>query len=186
VFMRAFSSLVVALVVAQHRAHPFLTAQAVGETHRAMVAYLSRERDLRGWVPGKGWAHAVAHAADALDELALCPELGERSLADLLQSVRATVTGAHVVFADEEDERLVTPVISVIRRQVLSKACVSEWLSGFAVLEQPAAYADRVKKATNLKHFLRSLHFRAHYAGIDEWFEPVLSQALREVSGCGY
>ena len=34
VFMRSFSSLAIASFVAQHRAHPFLTAQAVGETHR--------------------------------------------------------------------------------------------------------------------------------------------------------
>ena len=33
-----------------------------------LATWLLRERDLRGFVPGKGWAHAVAHGADALGD----------------------------------------------------------------------------------------------------------------------
>ena len=37
-----------------------------------------RERDLRGYVPGKGWAHAIAHGADAIGALAGSPPLRRR------------------------------------------------------------------------------------------------------------
>ena len=186
VFMRSFSSLVVALCVAQHRARPFMTTEAVDETQRKMLYYLCRERDLRGRVAGKGWAHAVAHAADALDELALCPELGEQALLDMLQVVRATVAGAQVVFADEEDERLVTAVISAIQRQVVTKADAARWVSGFVSAERPSTYEEWVRKGSNIKHFLRSLYFRARYEGVEGWFEPALSQTLREASVHSY
>ncbi len=78
VFTRTFSALVIALIVDAHRRHAFLTS---GELHRVkdeIEDYLCRERDVRGYVDGKGWAHAVAHAADMLAELAQCPELSSR------------------------------------------------------------------------------------------------------------
>lgn len=182
VFMRSFSSLAIASFVAQHRVHPFLTAQAVNETLRKMLSYLSRERDLRGHVTSKGWAHAVAHAADALDELALCTELGEESLVDMLRVICETVVGASVVFVDEEDERLVTAVLSVIQRQVLAKADITQWISGFVSFELPPTYQEWLRKRTNIKHFVRSLYFRLLYQGVIELFEPVLSQTLQEIS----
>lgn len=182
VFMRSFSSLAIASFVAQHRARPFLTAQAINETLRKMLSYLSRERDLRGHVTNKGWAHAVAHAADALDELALCPELGEESLVNMLRVIRETVVGASVVFVDEEDERLVTAVLSVIQRQVLAKADITQWISGFVSFELPPTYQEWLRKRTNIKHFMRSLYFRLLYQGVIELFEPVLSQTLQEIS----
>ena len=44
----------------------------------AIATWLLRERDLRGFVPGKGWAHAVAHGADALGALAALAAPGAR------------------------------------------------------------------------------------------------------------
>jgi len=182
VFMRSFSSLAIAFFVARHRTHPFLTAQAVDETHRRMLAYLPRERDIRGLVADKGWAHAVAHAADALGQLALCPELTAQSLLDMLRVIRETIVGAAVVFADEEDERLVSAVLGIVGREVLTQADIAEWLSGFASFELPPTWPEWVRKKTNIKHFMRSLYFRSLYRGVIESFEPALSQTLKEIS----
>lgn len=182
VFMRSFSSLAIAVFVAQHRVRPFLTVQAIEETHRKMLFYLSRERDLRGHVAGKGWAHAVAHAADALDELALCAELGRENLLDMLRVIRETVMNASAVFVDEEDERLVTAIFSVAQRQVLAKADIAQWVSGFASLELPPTDLEWCQKRINIKHFMRSLYFRLLYRGVIELFEPALSQTLQEIS----
>jgi hypothetical protein len=182
VFMRSFSSLAIASCVARHRTHPFLTAQSVDETHRRMLSYLSRERDLRGHVADKGWAHAIAHAADALGQLALCPELAAESLLDMLRVIRETIVGAAVVFTDEEDERLVRPVLGIVGRGVLTQADIAEWLSGFASFELPPTWSEWVRKKTNTKHFMRSLYFRSLYRGVIEPFEPALSQTLKEIS----
>ena len=40
-----------------------------------IATWFLRERDLRGFVPGKGWAHAIAHGADALGALGESPHL---------------------------------------------------------------------------------------------------------------
>jgi len=186
VFMRSFSSLVVALVVAQHRARHFLSAPTVAGTQRRMVTYLARERDLRGFVAVKGWAHAVAHAADALDELALCEELGEPELLEILDVVRQTVATADVVFVDDEDERLVTAVMSAAGRDVLTRDDLARWLAGFVTLEQLPTRREWARRRTNLTHVLRSLYFRARYEDAADRFEPALSETLRDVSLAGY
>ena len=182
VFMRSFSSLAIAFFVLQHRTRPFLTAQGVDEAHRKMLSYLSQERDLRGYVMDKGWSHAVAHAADALEEFALCPELGEESLLDMLRVIRETIVSASVVFVAEEDERLVIPVLRAIQRQVLTKEDITQWISSFASFELPPTIQEWLRKKINIKHFMRSLYFRSLYQGVIELFEPTLSQTLRDIN----
>ena len=182
VFMRAFSSLVVAICIDQHRARPYLSAGRVQEVQHAMVAYLSQEQDERGWVPGKGWADATSHAADALDELAQCPELGETALLETLRVIREAVVRARAVFPGEEDERLVTAALSAVGRGVLTRQSVAAWILGFAAVEATTTYQEWFWRRANLKRFLRSLCFRACYQGTAEWFDPELGETLRRIS----
>ena len=182
VFMRAFSSLAVAMFVEQHRARPYLSAERVREVHRTMLAYLSRERDERGWVPGKGWADAVSHAADALDELAQCPELGEADLLETLQVIRETIVRAKAVFPGEEDERLATAAVSAVRRGVLTRESIAAWILDFTTLEAVGTYHEWFWRRANVKRFLRSLFFRSQYEGLAEWFEPALGETLQQIS----
>jgi len=182
VFMRSFASLTIAAFLETHQTHPFLTDQAVEETLRKMLSYLPQERDLRGLVPVKGWAHAIAHAGDALDALAMCSELGEESLLDMLQVIRDTIVSAPTVFVDEEDERLANPILSAVQRQVLTQTEIAEWIASFASFELPPTWPEWVRKKTNIKHFLRSLYFRSRYQEVSESFEPVLGETLQEIS----
>ncbi len=190
VFMRSYSSLAIAVFVRHHPKHPFLTAQEINEAHRRFLSYLLQERDLRGQVAEKGWAHAIAHAADALNRLVQCSELGKESLLDTLRVIRETIVGAPVVFVDEEDERLVNPVLSILQHQVLAKVEIEQWISSFASFELPPTWPEWVRKKTNVKHFMRSLYFRSLYLGVLDSFEPALWQILQEISNreipCSY
>ena len=56
-------------------ARPRVPGGKVLEWGDRLATWLLRERDLRGFVPGKGWAHAVAHGADAFGALARSPHL---------------------------------------------------------------------------------------------------------------
>src|SRR6266702_7175370 len=70
VFMRSFSNLIIAaaLYVDARAAKSLLTPGLVQNIKVALLRYGHEERDWRGYVEGKGWAHALAHLADALDE----------------------------------------------------------------------------------------------------------------------
>src|SRR5690606_2005720 len=76
VFRRSWSVRVLAEVLHRDTAERLLTADQVLRWGDKVATWLVREQDLRGWVPGHGWARAVAHGADALAALAGSPHLG--------------------------------------------------------------------------------------------------------------
>lgn len=66
---------------------------------------MQEERDYRGYDEDKGWAHAIAHGADALDDLAQCSELDQADLFTILDLVYDKITITERVYSDGEDER---------------------------------------------------------------------------------
>lgn len=169
VFMRSFSVLLVPLILSCHRKRPFLMPYELRELKVKLLDYLEREKDLRGFIldedeagEPKGWAHAVAHTADALDELVQCQDIGNEELLEILDAVRQRIAEPTVVFTHSEDERLVTPVVAILGRKLLTPADVQTWLDGFVPLaQQKEPFPDCYRQAQNVKNFLRSLYFRA-------------------------
>ena len=66
IFRRSFSALYMSILAAEDLKRPFLSAAAFKEVLDAALRCHAEEKDLRGYVPGKGWAHATAHVADLL------------------------------------------------------------------------------------------------------------------------
>lgn len=169
VFMRSFSMLIIPLILSWHRQRPFLMPYELREVKVKLLDYLEKEQDLRGFVldedeagEPKGWAHAIAHTADALDDLVRCKEMGSEELVEILNAIRQKVAESKLVFVHLEDERLVTPVIAVLGRKVLTPPDVQSWLAGFVPLaQQKEPFPDCYRQAQNVKNFLRSLYFRA-------------------------
>ena len=79
VFTRAFTTLLIALILYRDNKDDFLTKGMVHEVKGKLIHYFNLEYDLRGYVPEKGWAHSVAHAADAFDELVKNPKIDQDS-----------------------------------------------------------------------------------------------------------
>ena len=76
VFRRSFSALVLGECIARDNHRPLLPGGKILEWGDRLATWLLRERDLRGFVPGKGWAHAVAHGADTLGDPGQLPAPG--------------------------------------------------------------------------------------------------------------
>ena len=51
----------------------------VQHTVNKVIHYMMEEKDTRGFIEGKGWAHAVAHGVDALDALTKDPFLKKKT-----------------------------------------------------------------------------------------------------------
>ena len=191
VFMRSFSMLLMPLILSQHRKRPFLMPYELRELKVKLLDYLEREEDLRGYVlevddagEAKGWALAVAHAADALDELVQCQELGNEELLEILGAIQRKVAEAKLVYVHAEDERLATPVIAILGRKVLTPTDVQSWLDGFAPLaQQKEPFPDCYRQAQNVKNFLRSLYFRARKAETAERIGENSATNLAELVG---
>ncbi len=172
VFLRTYSVLVLMEIVAHDNANPFLDPADLDGYLEAALGYLRRERDLRAWVPGPGWANAVGHTADLLMMLARSPHLGGGELERLLGAVADRVLApTPVVFVHHEDERLAYAALNVLRRRLVARPVITAWLDRFtAPPGQPdwrQAYADPGLSAAraNATSFLRSLYFQLLLTG---------------------
>jgi hypothetical protein len=183
VFTRSFSMLLLPLLLIFHRSQPLLSAPEIQAIKKQLLYYLEQERDRRGFVHDKGWAHAIAHAADALDDLAQCTELHKPDLAEILEAIRDVVCVETAYYAHMEEERLATAVIAVLRREIFSDEEICEWLDGFLdptlhIKSAPERHVIR----TNVKSFLQSLYFRFHWEGMPNRFDVAIDETLRRIN----
>ena len=167
VYLRTYSVLILMEIVAFDNANPFLDEADLGGFLEAALGYLLRERDLRSWVPGPGWANAVGHSADLLMMLARSPHLGVTELQRILDAIAdRLLTPAPVVFVHHEDERLAYATLNVLRRNLVDRTWLVAWLDRFTAAPGQeswrAAYASEAESAAraNVTAFLRSLYFQ--------------------------
>lgn len=181
VFTRTFSMLLLPLLLITHRKRPYLTPVEIVNLKETVIRCLSQERDMRGYVAEKGWAHAVAHAADALDDLVLCEELGADDLSDILTAIQQKIGTDDYVFVHEEDERMGTAVASLLSRQVLSDTEINDWIRSFVSFVAEVEAGPTNSRYLNVKNFLRSLYFRLCGRGEYEMICPVIFETAREI-----
>jgi hypothetical protein len=175
VFMRSFSALLCVWPIYHHRQQPFLARQEVHATLDKVLYYFTRENDLRGYVEVKSWAHAVAHTADLLDELALCTEIDQAGLQRILAAIRVKAATAETIYTAEEDERLAYAALTLLGRDVVPYVEVEVWIKSFAPIERVGNWRQQ---HLNTKNFLRSLYFQAKYRHLAEWIGAPVDETL--------
>jgi len=183
VFTRAFSVLLLPLLLGVHRDQPYLSMPEIQKIKEKLMGFLEQEQDRRGFVPGKGWAHAVAHAADALDELALCNEMEQADLLEMLSLIRDMICDPAQVYTHGEEERLGRAALSIISRDVLAAQEVNDWVASFrepvlAVQELPALLYIRA----NVRNFLQSLYFRLRWVERLTPYDTAFDHTLHGIS----
>ena len=156
VFMRSFSNLIVAAILYTDARNPVITEQVVQHTKTTLLAYAEQERDWRGYVEGKGWAHAMAHLADALDECAQNSYMLPEDRQDILQMLRQLAQLPESLY-HEEDMRLATSAQHIIIGREVPNTFVDDWLE-LCFVERASDVSSWIS-ATNVKNFLRSLYF---------------------------
>jgi hypothetical protein len=163
VFRRSFSAVGLAAVIARDNAVHTLHPTTVLTWADRSVAWLLAERDLRGWVPERGWVHAVAHGADLLGTLAASRYLGSEELRVLLDVIaeRLLIPTEHRFAAGEED-RLAFATMSLLHRDLVSVDELESWLDRVAALwADPVTPGERESATrTNAVAYARALHLQ--------------------------
>jgi len=186
VFTRSFSMLVIPLVLERHRESPFLSREQIHQIKEKVFYNVQEERDYRGYDEEKGWAHAIAHAADALDDLAQCSELDNNDLITILHLVYEKMIITDRIYSDGEDERMVRPIISVLNRKILSQTYVEQWIQGFGDVEKNSEFLPAFRQKNNIKNFLKSLYFRVKFYKVDADLCPTIEHTLYKVEKVYY
>ncbi|MEL3971933.1 DUF2785 domain-containing protein [Rossellomorea oryzaecorticis] len=114
VFTRAFTTLLIALILYRDNEDNFLGQKRIDRVKDQLILYISNEKDLRGFVSGKGWAHSVAHVADAFDELVKNPKISYEQYPLILQPLWNVMFVTDSVYIHDEDERVITPIIQML------------------------------------------------------------------------
>jgi hypothetical protein len=167
VFRRSFSALVLAECIARDNACTILPPVQILDWGDRVAGWLVRERDVRGFVPGKGWAHALAHGADAIGVLAESPHFGLNELTVLLDVLGDVIVEPRPapLFSQERD-RLARATMTVLRRRLVPLRIIEPWLARItaaASAEMPSDQ-DPFLVTGNPESFLRALHLQVALA----------------------
>lgn len=161
IFRRAFSVLVLATVVERDTSQQLVPAEKVLRWGDQIVSWYLRERDLRGYVSGKGWAHAVAHGADAIGCLAGSRHFGLHELTVLLDVLADRLLTVDVPLLCGEPDRIALAVMAILRRNMVPTRVVEPWISRVAAHASPfgsRAIDDPYAATNNAQQLLRSLY----------------------------
>nr|WP_243136903.1 DUF2785 domain-containing protein [Alkaliphilus serpentinus] len=165
VFNRSFTILIVKGIVCYHNSNGenLLNEEEAKKIFNEVIRYVRLEKDMRGYVKEKGWAHSMGHAGDALRTLALCNHIKEKELLEILEVIKEKVGISYYVFINEETERLTSAAVNVIERNALIEEEVIHWIKSFEEIDKPADFPEGHYFRENTKGFLRSLYFRLKY-----------------------
>jgi hypothetical protein len=163
VFRRACSVAVLGRCVARDREAGLLPPGKVLEWGDRVATWWVRERDLRGYVDGKGWAHAAGRGADAIAELALSPAFDSPELTVLLDVMadRLLLPTTHRLTSGEPD-RMARATTTILSRDLVPLTVLEPWVAriqqGATGVESPTS--DPWTRTFNARAFLRALHLR--------------------------
>jgi len=127
VFRRSFSALYMSILAAQDLRKPFLSDAAFQETLTTALQCYAEEKDLRGYVPEKGWAHATAHVGDLLKFLARNPKLTAEDQKRIVAGAARRCRTARSVFVWGEDARIAAALLAIANRKDFDPSLFDEW-----------------------------------------------------------
>ena len=173
VFTRSFSSLFVAAILYDEATNTLLDEEQYSVVLDNILQYMDKEQDIRGYVEDCGWAHAIAHGADALGCLASHPRATNLDRMRILGAIKLCLLKGGT-YTNNEESRLARIVITSLK-EGLEEAKVLLWLDELLNeigRSQPTPYIRITGKAAayfwhvaNAMNFMKALYFRLKLEG---------------------
>ena len=184
VFTRSYTTLLIGLIIQFDNSHSFLLQETVQEVKEKLITYMNLEIDYRGCVQDKGWAHSIAHASDAFNELVHSSHITCSCYEVIAHCILNKIFIYSTVYHNNEDERIVTPLLSMLyydfpRDQLFS--IIYKKIKRLPQFKVRLSCHEYFILCANIKTFLRTLFFRTK---IDSNLTSVANQAekmLREL-----
>ena len=183
VFNRTFTVLIIGGMLWRHNNNEdkLFTREEIKRIYKYIVKYAREEKDLRGYVKDKGWAHSAAHTADVLGEIALCKEIEKSELLEILAVIKEKVCVNNYAYIDHEDERLVSVVMSIIERRILDNDEIANWIRDFKNINKTGQHQEDQYLVHNQKNFLSALYFRLKRRDEAKEFFETIEEVLNEI-----
>lgn len=127
VFTRSFTSLLLVVLIESHFKNRYIDTEIEKEIIKLSIEYMETEKDNRGLVDEKGWAHAFAHGADLLETISKSIYLTSDSATRVLNCIsRALIDIENFLFGEES--RLNKVIIALIKYNKLNQSKLNSWI----------------------------------------------------------
>ena len=139
VFRRSFSALIVAECLERDNEQHLVPAAKILDWGDRIAVWFLTEKDTRGYVADKGWAHAIAHGADAIGALADSPHMSaaeHMALLDVLAE-RLVLQPADAPLASGEPDRMAHAAMRILRRGTLGTDVLEPWVHRIGAAGNP-------------------------------------------------
>lgn len=184
VFTRSFTSLLIALILYQDNRDDILSVAKVLEVKDKLISYVNLEKDVRGYVKEKGWAHSVAHVADAFDELVKSKKITQSNYPEMLQAIFGKIYQTESVYIHDEEERVIVPIVQMIDNG-LEKEVLETFIKN--IRNELEIYKKKLEEenywflVANCKNFLKSLLLEILNKPYVSSMQAVVIQTIKEI-----
>ena len=160
VFTRSATALQLWAITVTQKKKYFIPFNTIGAIFEKTIRLLQEEVDYRAFVPDKGWANSISHAANVLLELVQLPEMKKPWILMIFNAVCDKVLEPDFRFEGDEIEQLAAPVGEILLREILLE---EEIITGFKKLKiQPHFHGQEPEnffRLINVRNFLRAVYF---------------------------
>ncbi|EAG1701602.1 DUF2785 domain-containing protein [Listeria monocytogenes] len=179
VFQRSFLALIIALLLENNKVHNFLTNNEIRKTLNLLIELLEKEKNTHSFIEEKGWAHCIAHTADALDELIYQRTISEIDVKKIMTAITFFYKTNPNILTGEEDERLSNILITALSEQKINIEEVKNWLNSLS--ETIPNHLPEIP-LINIKQFTQTLLIKLTVLNYDVDFNlfPIVTRYIRK------
>ncbi|EAE6662336.1 DUF2785 domain-containing protein [Listeria monocytogenes] len=179
VFQRSFLALIIALLLENNKVHNFLTDNEIRKTLDLLIELLEKEKNTHSFIEKKGWAHCIAHTADALDELIYQRAINEIDVKKIMTAITFFYKNNTNILTGEEDERLSNILITALFEQKINNEEVKNWLN--SISETIPSHLPEIP-LINIKQFTQTLLIKLTVLNYDVDFNlfPIVTRYIRK------
>ncbi|WP_322924543.1 DUF2785 domain-containing protein [Paenibacillus campi] len=159
IFTRSFSTLLIPLLLERNKTDAFLTDSDIQDVKHAIIHYLKTEKDFRGYVPEKGWAHSLAHIADGIHSVWHYGWTAAEFVS-ILYIVRSILEHNEFVLTNQEEERMLYAIMPGLVDGLIDQPCLQQWIDLFSNVQPSHDPATDYILLHNTKVFLSALYFK--------------------------
>lgn len=140
---RPFAMLLLSELARLDRVKPYLSTQQRQQLVQTVTDFLQHFNDLRGFDEQVGWRHGIAHAADAVMQLALNPAIGRAELLQLRDALTVHFMPQQHRYIDGEPARLARALVYLQQRTEITPTQWQQWLTQAALPPQGPLFQSR-------------------------------------------
>ena len=131
IFLRTFNALLGELILESDNDKPILTDSERQLLFDWSIRYLKEEKDFRGYVTTKGWAHSVAHGSDFLGATLSHHDFKPKSVSAIFDVITSIFQNLKNPFVDDEEQRIAFAFFQGVHFQKIASADFNSFVDDF-------------------------------------------------------